>query len=392
MNPVSENPLYGGKTLRVVVGMSGGVDSAVTAALLKEAGHEVIGVTLTLWEDENEEEKRWQDRSCCKVGLARHVAKELSIPHHSINIQETFQKEVIDDFCDTYLLGQTPNPCVRCNERVKFGQLLNMAQKFDADYLATGHYSRIIHRPEQGRYALLKGKDLNKDQSYFLYRLSQKQLSSTLFPLGEMSKEAVYQKAADLDLPYEEILESQEVCFVTQKDYRSFLTENRPEAAVPGEFVSTSGEVLGQHQGLAFYTVGQRRGLNIALGERAYVTRLEPEHNRVIIGSKDDLLQEGCIAADMVWGGFGSPTDPITVEARIRHRAKTEPATLFVIKTGPEKGKVKISFHQAVAGISPGQAIVFYQNDEVIGGGTIQPSLQNNAPNPALTMWTGSEA
>ncbi len=390
MQPVLKKKNHENKPLRIVVGMSGGVDSAVTAALLKEAGHEVIGVTLTLWEDENEEEKRWQDRSCCKVGLARHVAKQLSIPHHSFNIQKLFQKEVIDDFCDTYLLGQTPNPCVRCNERVKFGQLLTLAQKLEADALATGHYSRIIYRPETGRYALLKGKDLNKDQSYFLYRLNQQQLSATRFPLGGMTKETVYQKAAEMDLPYEEILESQEVCFVTQKDYRSFLTENRPEAAVPGEFVTTTGEVAGMHQGVAFYTVGQRRGLNIALGERTYVTRLEPEHNRVIIGSKKELLQQDCMATDLVWGGLGSPNEPIAVEARIRHRAETRPATLSVVKKGPDSGSVKIHFHQPVEGITPGQAVVFYQGDEVIGGGTIQP--EKKAPDPMLVLKTGPEA
>ncbi|MFQ5588492.1 MAG: tRNA 2-thiouridine(34) synthase MnmA [Nitrospiria bacterium] len=367
---------------RVVVGMSGGVDSAVTAALLKEAGHEVIGVTLTLWEDENEDEKPWQDRSCCKIGLARHVAKQLSIPHHALNIQELFQKEVIDDFCDTYLIGQTPNPCVRCNERVKFAQLLSAARTFGADYLATGHYSRIEYKPEKNRYALLKGTDLNKDQSYFLYRLSQGQLAATLFPLGGMTKAAVYQKASEMDLPYEEILESQEVCFVTQKDYRSFLKAQRPEAVVPGEMLSTTGEVVGQHEGLAFYTVGQRRGLKVALGERSYVTRLEAEDNRVVIGSKDDLLQETCTAVDLVWGGDGPPVEPITVEARVRHRAKTERATLSIREDRPSREHVAIRFHQPVEGITPGQAIVFYQGDEVVGGGTIQCPVKKKASGP----------
>ena len=378
MNSLSKKKSSASHRPRVVVGMSGGVDSAVTAALLKEAGYEVIGLTLTLWQDENEEEKAWQDRSCCKVGLARHVAKQLEIPHHTVDIQRTFQKEVIDNFCETYLIGETPNPCVRCNERVKFGRLLTAARELGADYLATGHYSRIAYKADKNRYALLKGADAQKDQSYFLYRLSQEQLASTLFPLGEMCKEAVYKKAAEMDLPYEEILESQEVCFVTQKDYRAFLTENRPEAVVPGEVVTTSGEVVGQHQGIAFYTVGQRRGLGIALGERTYVTRLEPALNQVVIGSEDDLLQQSFVAHDLVWGGYGPPETMLPVQARIRHRAKVADADLFPMEPGQGlvlfpgvDGEVRVRFHEPQRGVTPGQAVVFYQGDEVIGGGTI---------------------
>lgn len=356
---------------RVIVGMSGGVDSAVTAALLKEAGYEVIGLTLTLWEDENEDEKDWQDRSCCKVGLARYVAKTLSIPHHTLNIKNVFQKEVIDNFCDTYLLGQTPNPCVICNERVKFGQLLSAARELNADYLATGHYSRIEYKADQDRFALLKGKDLSKDQSYFLYRLSQDQLASTLFPLGKMTKEQVYEKAAEMGLPYEEILESQEVCFVTQKDYREFLTENRPESLISGEVVTTSGEVVGQHDGIAFYTVGQRRGLGISGDTRRYVTRLDVVKNQVILGSEDDLLKKTLVAKDLIWGGYGKPAGPISIQARIRHRAKTQAANLTLLKDEPDSGKVRLHFHKPQHRITPGQAVVFYQRDEVIGGGTI---------------------
>jgi len=364
----------GQKSPRVVVGMSGGVDSAVTAALLLEAGYEVIGLTLTLWQDENEDEKAWQDRSCCKVGLARHVAKELGIAHHQVDIQKTFQNEVIDDFCDTYLIGETPNPCVRCNERVKFGRLLAAAREFGADYLATGHYSRIRYNAENRRYALLKGHDLKKDQSYFLYRLSQAQLAATLFPLGEMRKEDVYQKAAALGLPYEEILESQEVCFVTQKDYRDFMRENRPQASRPGDMLSTSGQVLGRHEGIAYYTVGQRRGLGIALGARQYVTALDPVSNQVVIGSQDDLLQESFVAKDIVWGGYGPLKTRLPVQARIRHRAEAVPADLLPVHRGDnlqEPSEVRVHFHQPQPGVTPGQAVVFYLKDEVLGGGTI---------------------
>jgi len=355
---------------RVVVGMSGGVDSTVTASLLKDQGYEVIGLTLTLWKDEGEEEKAWQDRSCCKVGLARHVAKMLAIPHYSINVQKEFQKEIIDDFCDTYLVGQTPNPCVRCNERVKFGHLLKAAARLKADYFATGHYSRIQWHPENNRYSLQKAANPEKDQSYFLYRLNQAQLSHTLFPLGGMTKEAVYKVAADLGLPYEEVLESQEVCFVTQKDYRVFLNENRPEAQAPGEIVTESGEVVGQHQGVAFYTLGQRRGLGVALGERAYVTRLDPENRKVVIGNETDLLQEALVAKDIVWGGGGLPDGPISIRAKIRYRTPEQEALLIPLAGG----NVRLQFKTAQRGITPGQAVVFYQKETVIGGGTISNS------------------
>jgi len=355
------------KQKRVVVGMSGGVDSAVTASVLKRQGYEVIGLTLTLWKDEREEEKAWQDRSCCKVGLARHVAKRLAIPHYTVNVQEAFKKAVIDDFCDTYLMGRTPNPCVRCNEQVKFGHLLKVAKRLGADYLASGHYSRIEWQADKNRYTLLKGTDAEKDQSYFLYRLSQEQLSRTLFPLGGMRKEAVYRIAGDLDLPYEEVLESQEICFVTQKNYRVFLSENRPEAQAPGEIVTESGEVVGRHPGTAFYTIGQRRGLGVALGARAYVTQLDPLNRRVVIGEEAALRQDQLIAGDIVWGGSGRAVDPIPVSAKIRYRTPEQEAVLTPIADG----KILLDFKQAQRGITPGQAVVFYQKDRVIGGGTI---------------------
>lgn len=353
---------------RVVVGMSGGVDSAVTASLLQKVGCEVIGLTLTLWEDEGEEEKAWQDRSCCKVGLARHVAKRLSIPHYSLNIRNTFQNEVIDPFCETYLEGKTPNPCVLCNARVKFSHLLKAAERLGADYIATGHYARIQYRPERQRYSLRKGSKPEKDQSYFLYRLSQDQLSKTLFPLGEMSKEAVYKIASDLALPYEEILESQEVCFVTQKDYRVFLSESRPESLAPGEIVLNTGEVVGQHKGVAFHTIGQRRGLGVALGERAYVTQLDPKNRRVIIGTETGLLNKELIAGEIVWGGHGLPAGPVKIQAKIRYGTRECTSTLI---PGSEGKKARVLFNEAQRGIAPGQSVVFYQGDEVLGGGTI---------------------
>ncbi len=355
------------KNKTVVVGMSGGVDSAVAAALLADAGYNVIGVTLVLWKEEGEEEKRWQDRSCCKVGLARHVAKQLGIPHHTLDAQRRFQTEVIDDFCDTYLLGQTPNPCVRCNERIKFKELLDIAREWGADALATGHYARI--KKGQNGYTLCTAIDSKKDQTYFLYRLTQEQLAMTLFPLGEMTKEAVYQKAASLGLPYEEILESQEVCFVNQKEYPAFLAQYRPETVAPGTIVTASGAVVGQHAGVAFHTVGQRRGLGVATGERVYVTRLDAEKREVTIGSEAALLKTRLTANQMVWGGEARKEGgEERLEAKIRYRSSRKGATLIACNNDT----MELLFDEPERGITPGQSVVLYRGDAVLGGGIIQ--------------------
>ncbi len=360
----------------VVVGMSGGVDSAVTAALLKDAGYRVIGVTLILWKDDQEEEKRWQDRSCCKVGLARHVAKQLDIPHHTFDIQEEFRAEIIDNFCDTYLRGETPNPCVRCNERMKFGRLISVAGDLGAGHVATGHYAQIRYAPDANRYTLLRGVDASKDQTYFLYRLHQAQLAVALFPLGGMTKEAVYQKAAALGLPYEDILESQEVCFVTQKDYRAFLSEYRPQARAPGRIVSEAGEPLGTHEGVALYTIGQRRGLGIAAEERLYVTQLDPRTREVVVGPESALHRREVGVRDIVWGGGGRPDGPMAVTAKVRYRTPEQAAIL----TPLPDGAVRLVFDAPQRGIAPGQSAVFYQGDAVIGGGIMY--LEVNEPPP----------
>jgi len=353
----------------VVVGMSGGVDSAVAAARLQEAGYRVIGVTLILWKEAEEEGRPWQDRSCCKVGLARHVAGLLSIPHHTIDVQEAFRTEIIDDFCDTYLIGETPNPCVRCNERMKFGRLLSVARALGADTIATGHYAQVATGPSGG-HRLLRSVDAGKDQTYFLYRMSQEHLAHTLFPLGGMTKEAVYQKAAALGLPYEEILESQEVCFVNQKGYREFLSMYRPEAVTPGRIVTESGERVGQHAGVAHYTVGQRKGLGVAAAERLYVTRIDPARGEVVVGPEARLYQDHLIARQIVWGGGGLPSSPMAISAKVRYRTPDQPAVL----TPLPNGNVHLQFENPQRGIAPGQSVVFYRNQEVVGGGIIAPS------------------
>ena len=248
--------------------MSGGVDSSVAASILVEQGYDVRGVTLQVWEDEDEETrktKRWEDRGCCKVGIAKHVAKLLEIPHELIDTREIFQTGVIDDFTHSYLSGNTPNPCVRCNERVKFGSLYAHAQNMGADFVATGHYAKVFQDPD-GKFQLGMAEDRKKDQSYFLYRISSEWLPAILFPLGKLQKSEVWERAEAMGLPTEELKESQEICFVTQGNYKDFLKQHAPESIKPGTFVDMQGSPIGQHEGVAFYTSGQRKGLGIATG------------------------------------------------------------------------------------------------------------------------------
>ena len=258
----------------ILLGMSGGVDSSVAAALLVRQGYDVHGVTLQVWEHEDETtavSKKWQERGCCKVGLAKYVAKALKISHEVVDTREAFRKGVIDDFLQGYTAGTTPNPCVRCNERVKIRGLIELAQSRRIPYVATGHYARLHEK--DGGPVLCRSADQKKDQSYFLYRLDPEWLPRLRFPLGEMQKSDVWREAEALGLPIEEMQESQEICFVSQGDYRAFIERERPEAMNPGPFVDEGGRYLGQHDGIAFYTPGQRRGLGIAAGERGEILR-----------------------------------------------------------------------------------------------------------------------
>jgi len=352
---------------RVVVGMSGGVDSAVAAALLKADGHEVLGVTLMLTDDKDPQEKRWQDRSCCKVGLARYVAQKLSIPHEVINLKEAFRREVIEDFCNVYLQGGTPNPCVRCNERIKFGQLLDIARGLGAATLATGHYAQIRQDAETGRFRLFQGEDTSKDQSYFLYRLNQFQLSQISFPLGSTRKEEVYSQALKLGLPYEEVLESQEICFVNQGDYREVLTTLRPEAVCRGPMLDSKGRRVGTHEGIAFYTIGQRRGLGVSAPTRLYVTEIRPQDNVVVVGEEHDLMQCEVRIGDLNWIRWQQPPFPLKVQVKLRYR--TPPASASIEPIDDHRLKVRLDV--PVKRGTPGQSAVFYLGNEVIGGGLI---------------------
>lgn len=352
---------------KVVLGMSGGVDSSVAALLLVEQDYDVQGVTLQVWEEEDDTRttKRWQERGCCKVGLAKHVARLLGIPHRVVDARETFQRGVIEDFIDGYLYGTTPNPCVRCNERVKFGKLFEFAREQQADFCATGHYARIV-KGVDGDYQLHKGVDAKKDQSYFLYRIVPDWLSAILFPLGELHKTEVWKHAERLGLPTDEMQESQEICFVTQGNYRTFLEIEAPEAKKPGVFVDSTGRVLGHHEGIAFYTPGQRKGLGIATGERLYVRNVVPDTNTVVVGSYEDSLSSACEVQDLNLFHPDALSHGLPIQAKIR--SASPPVAALVERRGT---RVTVTFEQPQFAISPGQSAVFYRGDRVLGGGII---------------------
>ncbi|MDH5295903.1 MAG: tRNA 2-thiouridine(34) synthase MnmA [Nitrospirota bacterium] len=363
---------------KVVLGMSGGVDSSVAAKLLKEQGYEVIGVTLKVWEEEDETtvSKRWQERGCCKVGIARYVAELLDISHQVIDTRERFQRGVIEDFIGGYLQGTTPNPCVRCNERVKFGGLFQLADELGADYVATGHYANL-RQDELGTPYLARGKDAKKDQSYFLYRIPSRWLSRMLFPLGTMEKSKVWMEAGDMGLPVEELKESQEICFVTQGDYRGFLKEHAPQATNPGDFIDADGHELGQHEGVAFYTPGQRKGLGIATGQRLYVQRVVPDLNLVVLGPPEDLDAKTCQVSDLNMFSGESVIEGQRVDVKFRYGTPPVPARLH----WDSPNSLSVTFESPVRALSPGQSAVFYLGDRVLGGGIIQvPTTSEKLP------------
>ena len=353
----------------VLLGMSGGVDSSVAASLLVQQGYDVHGVTLQVWEHEDEHaavSKRWEERGCCKIGIAKFVAQRLRIPYEVVDRREIFQQGVIDDFIAGYAAGTTPNPCVRCNERVKLRSLYALAQERGMDYVATGHYARVQQTGEQ--WSLHRALDARKDQSYFLYRIQADWLPRLLFPVGEMQKSDVWKEAESLGLPVEELKESQEICFVSQGDYRTFLEQERPELKQPGSFVGVDGEVLGKHEGIAFYTPGQRRGLGIAVGQRLYVQKVVPESGEVVLCAEEQLVQSDCQVGDLSLFDTSIGRQAIDVEVKIRYATPPAAATLL----SSSDGTLQIQFHQPQRALSPGQSAVFYQGDRVLGGGIIQ--------------------
>ena len=345
---------------RVVVAMSGGVDSSVAAALLKEQGVEIIGVMMRLWAEE--------ENRCCApqaVDDARQVAAQLEIPFYLVNYETEFKACVVDYFIAEYGRGRTPNPCLACNRHIRFGRLLRHAQVLGATHLATGHYARV---EREGRgYRLLKGMDPQKDQSYVLHMLGQDELEHVLFPVGDYTKGQVREMARKRGLPVASKEESMELCFVSDDDYRRFLRERAPQAVKPGPILSSSGQEIGQHQGLAFYTVGQRRGLGIAAPEALYVLRLDTEQNALIVGPERELGRSSLHATEVNYPSGQPPEGPVPVQAKIRYRAAFADATW----TPLPGGQARVEFAAPLRDITPGQAVVAYQDDLVLAGGMI---------------------
>jgi tRNA-specific 2-thiouridylase len=361
------------KTGRVAVAMSGGVDSSVAAALLREQGHEVFGITMRVWNPSplpaEQEGASCAGDSSDHVADARRVADQLGIPLFVVDFQEEFRRLVIDDFVGEYYHGRTPNPCVRCNRTVKFGLLLDKARELGAEYLATGHYARI-ERGDDGFFHLLKGDDPRKDQSYFLFALTQEQLSRSLFPLGGLTKPEVRAIASRIGLRVAEKGESQEICFIPDDDYVRFLEAEKGSGLLSGDIVDSQGSVLGSHCGTYRYTVGQRRGLGIAWREPLYVLGVDAERRQVVVGSKEELYRDGLTAVRMNWF---MPTPATEFDASCKIRYRHQPVACRVL---PLPGnRVEVRFLEREKSVTPGQAVVFYDNDRVVGGGWIEEGL-----------------
>jgi len=360
----------------VVVAMSGGVDSSVTAALLIEQGYEVIGVTMQLW-DPDITEVNGDFVGCCSLAAvddARSVASKLGIPYYVLNFYDLFREAVVNSFCQEYLEGRTPNPCVVCNRKIKFEALLHKSLALGAEYMATGHYARIDYAEAAGRYTLKKAQDTHKDQTYFLYNLTQHQLAHTLMPLGEYTKDEVRRLAAELGLRVADKPESQEICFVPDNNYRNFLRSKVDNSAImPGPFLNLSGQVVGRHQGIPFYTIGQRRGLGLAMGERVYVVDIDTARNAVVIGPEEALDRTTLVADDLNFIAIAALTGPEQVQAKIRYNSPPAPATI----TPLPGGRVQVDFVAPQRAIAPGQAVVFYRDEYLLGGGTITGSGLN---------------
>ena len=347
--------------------MSGGVDSSVAAAMMLAAGHEVIGVTLKQWEGPGGE---MPTAGCCTVGDAedaRRVAAQLGIAYYVLDYVDEFTEKVVQRFGEIYMQGRTPNPCIECNRTVRFHALLDRTTELGCDVLVTGHHARVTH--DDDGYHLRTGRDPGKDQSYVLHMLGQDELSRVNLPIGEITKAEVRERARELGLRTANKPDSQDLCFVGDGNYRDFLREHFPDTAIPGEVVTTTGEIVGEHNGTIDFTIGQRKGLGVALGEPRYVVDIDPQSARITIGKKADLLVGGCVVEDMTFVAGSPPRDP---EITVKIRYRSEPVDAFLDMGGED---AVIRFSSAQLGVAPGQAAVIYRGDEVLGGGTIAASL-----------------
>lgn len=360
--------------------MSGGVDSSTTAALLVERGYNVIGMMMRLWSEggkSDDDDNRFAPNRCCSpeaVADARGVCQNLGIPFYLLNFEAEFKAHVVNFFLDGYARGVTPNPCLQCNRMIKFGALLDKARALGADYLATGHYARVLER--EGTFELLKGIDPKKDQSYALHILTQDQLAHAMFPLGNFTKEETREMARRFGLRVADKQESQDLCFIADGEYRNFLRRNVPAALTPGDIVDLDGKVIGHHQGLPLYTIGQRKGLGIAAGEAMFVLALDTERNALVVGFAREMGRVELTARAVNWIAGPPPHDELHVTAKIRYRATETPARVYV-NPSPSSApagtteEVRVVFNQPLRDITPGQAVVFYDGALCLGGGII---------------------
>lgn len=352
----------------VVVGLSGGVDSSVAAYLLKEQGYDVIGVTMQIWQEEDSCTVE-ENGGCCGLSAvedARRVAQKLDIPYYVMNFRKEFQKQVIDYFTREYLEGRTPNPCIACNRYVKWESLLKRSLEIGADYIATGHYARVEQLPN-GRYAIRNSVTAKKDQTYALYNLTQEQLARTLMPVGAYTKDEIRKIAEEAGLPVAHKKDSQEICFVPDNDYAGFIKNSTGKTIPKGNFVQADGKVLGEHQGIIHYTIGQRKGLNLSMGHPVFVTKIRPDTNEVVIGENEDLFINTLLCDRVNFMAIEGLEEEVRLKAKIRYN---HPGAECVISPA-EEGKVRVTFDQPQRAITPGQAVVFYQGEYVAGGGII---------------------
>ncbi len=365
-------------TNTVAVAMSGGVDSSVAAAVLKERGYNVVGLTMHVWDYESVGGNIFNESSCCSVEAmcdARFVCHNLRIPHYVIDVREEFELYVIANFENEYLQGRTPNPCILCNSKIKWDVLLKKAIQLGCDYFATGHYARMEFNEGSGRHILLRGVDRSKDQAYALWGLSQEQLKRTIFPLGNLSKTEVRKMANNLDLKTKNKQESQEICFVPDNNYSRFLRERYPEFVSniqEGEILDKQGNVLGYHRGYPFYTIGQRKGLGVAVGKPMYVIQIDAKSNKIIIGDKEDLNDQGLMANHVNWIAIETLDSPLEVETQIRYNDPGRKGTIYPV----ENGYVKVIFDNYHQAVTPGQSVVFFKDDIIVGGGVIEKGLK----------------
>lgn len=354
---------------KVVVGMSGGVDSSVAAYLLKEQGYDVVGVTMQIWQEEDQTTQE-ENGGCCGLSAvddARRVAWDLDIPYYVMNFRKEFQENVIDYFVDEYIQGRTPNPCIACNRYVKWESLLKRSLDIGADYIATGHYAQIEQLPN-GRYSLKKSVTAAKDQTYALYNLTQHQLSHTLMPVGQYSKDEIRAIADKIPLRVANKPDSQEICFIPDHDYAGFIEEYSGKELEEGNFVDLDGNILGRHKGITHYTIGQRKGLNLSMKHPVFVVEIRPETNEVVIGDSEDVFSDTLRCSQVNWMAIdGLHGEPMNVTAKIRYSHKGAPCTIREV----EEGVVECVFEEPQRAITPGQAVVFYDGDYVVGGGVI---------------------